>query len=237
MSKSFFQFKQFGIHQDRCAMKVGTDGVILGALAIADKAAQMLEIGVGTGVVSLMMAQRYPKLDITGVEIDQETWEQASENAKKSPWVDRIQFFHIDFKQFAQKSGRKFDLVISNPPYFLGSLASPDPKRNLALHQSSLTFETLLLGTINVLSDEGELIIILPPVEMDFFQDLAVQKGLFINKEFIIRDKSSKPVLRRLANFSYKEGFLGAEELIIKNENGKYSEAYAALLKDFLLIF
>jgi len=237
MSKSFFQFKQFGIHQDRCAMKVGTDGVILCALAIADKAAQMLEIGVGTGVVSLMMAQRYPKLDITGVEIDQETWEQAFENSKKSPWADRIQFFHIDFKQFAQKSGRKFDLVISNPPYFSGSLPSPDAKRNVALHQSSLNFEALLGGTIEVLTDEGELYVILPPVEMDYFKDLAYQRALFLKKEFIIRDKPNKPILRKLANFSCKEGFLGAEELIIKNENGKYSEAYAALLKDFLLIF
>lgn len=237
MPKSFFQFKQFGIHHDRCAMKVGTDGVILGALASADKAAQMLEIGVGTGVVSLMMAQRFPNLYITGVEIDQETWEQAAENANKSPWADRIQFHYQDFRKFAQNSRRKFDLVISNPPYFSGSLPSHDAKRNLALHQSSLDFEALLVGTINVLSEEGELFIILPPTEMDYFHRLAVQKGLFLKKEFIIRDKSSKPVLRRLANFSHNEGFLGAEELIIKNENGKYSEAYAALLKDFLLIF
>ncbi|EKB50031.1 tRNA1(Val) (adenine(37)-N6)-methyltransferase [Cecembia lonarensis] len=237
MSKSFFQFKQFGIHQDHCAMKVGTDGVLLGALSRADNATQMLEIGVGTGVVSLMMAQRYPNLDITGVEIDQETWSQASQNAENSPWADRICFINEDFKLFSKTSIRKFDLVVSNPPYFKGSLLSIDPKRNLALHQSSLNFEALLDGTIEILADDGEVFVILPPVEMAQFKHLAMQKGLFQKKEFLIRDKASKPLLRKMGNFSRQEGGFESQDLIIKDENGKFSDTYAALLKDFLLIF
>ena len=109
MSKSFFQFKQFGIHMDRCAMKVGTDGVVLGAMAGEEKAVNMLEIGVGTGVVSLMMAQRFQQLAITGVEIDQDAWEQSSENAANSPWSSRVKFLHESLQSF--QNHLRIDLI------------------------------------------------------------------------------------------------------------------------------
>ena len=140
-----FRFKQFSVNHDRCAMKVGTDAVLLGSISGSGNPKSILEIGVGTGVVSLMLAQRFPEARITGVEIDREAWEQASENARQSPWKDRIDFVHMSFQDFCLKQGQKYDLIVSNPPFFPNHLKSPDPKRNLALHNDTLSFGELVV--------------------------------------------------------------------------------------------
>lgn len=237
MSKSFFRFKAFGIHQDRCAMKVSTDGVLLGALAGHAHASTMLEIGVGTGVVSLMMAQRFTALQILGIEIDPEALAQAQQNAFNSPWKNRIEFRKISFQDFAQQVSLKFDLVVSNPPYFPNHLKSPNEKRNLALHQDALTFEELVNGAVKVLAPLGQFWLILPPHEMKVVSLLASKKRLYLNQLFNVRDKASKPILRQIGQFSFQEGGRPNFDLIIKDKAGDYSPQYQALLREFLIIF
>lgn len=237
MSKSFFQFKQFGIHQDRCAMKVATDGVVLGALAGEQKATNMLEVGIGTGVISLMIAQRYELLEITGVEIDGDAWVQASENAANSPWSKRIKFLHQRFQDYSQMVSEKFDLIVSNPPYFSNHLKSADPKRNIALHNESLSFPELLFGVERLLAPKGAFWLILPPEGMRQMEEIAAGQGLFLNRQIFIRDRVSKPILRTVGRFSFLPEKEENSELLIKDQNGTYSVAYSSLLRDYLLIF
>jgi tRNA1Val (adenine37-N6)-methyltransferase len=237
MSKTFFQFKQFGVYQDNCAMKISTDGVILGAYSGSGNPKQILEIGVGTGVVSLMMAQRFPEASFTGLEIDQEACLQASFNAGNSPWGNRINFIHQSFQDFYPSENQKFDLIISNPPYYPDHLKSNDLRKNLALHNDSLPFSTLLEGTSRLLASGGEFWVILPFQQMKNLEMEALKVGLFPSHLLIIRDKPIKPILRviRSFGFSKEKGF--SNELCIKDDNNKYSKGYADLLEDFLLIF
>lgn len=237
MSQSFFQFKQFGIHMDRCAMKVGTDGVVLGALAGEEKAKNMLEVGIGTGVISLMIAQRYGSLEITGVEIDLDAWEQASENASQSPWSERIKFLHQSFQEYSDSVSEKFDLIVSNPPYFFNHLKSVDPKRNMALHHENLSFSELVSGVRKLLAPKGAFWLILPPEGMRQMEKIAADQGLYLNRQIFIRDRASKPILRTVGRFSFLPEKEDGSELLIKDQNGAYLAAYSTLLRDYLLIF
>jgi len=237
MSKAYFQFKQFGVNQDRCAMKVSTDGVILGAVAGDGKARAMLEIGVGTGVVSLMLAQRFGNLKITGLELDKDAYEQAMENAKNSPWKKKITFLHYDFKTFSRDSIHKFDLIVSNPPYFPNHLKSSDTQRNMALHNDSLSFEELIDGVHRLLLENGRFWVILPPKEMRALEGKAKAKKLFPGWQLLVKDRASKQVIREVQVFSFLFTEKTTEVLIIKDENGAYSIGYSGLLKEFLLIF
>ena len=141
MSDSSFLFKQFIVHHDRCAMKVGTDGVLLGAWAPVDQAHTALDVGTGTGLVALQLAQRNPHLRVTAVEIDAPAAAQAAENVAGSPWPDRIEVVCADFNDF-QPDGR-FDLIVSNPPYFVDALPCPDRQRNTARHAGGLNYDLL----------------------------------------------------------------------------------------------
>ncbi|WP_304516495.1 tRNA1(Val) (adenine(37)-N6)-methyltransferase [Cecembia rubra] len=237
MSKSYFQFKQFGIKQDHCAMKVGTDGVLLGALAGNEKAKNMLEIGVGTGVVSLMIAQRFGSMKITGVELDQDAYNQALENARNSPWWNRISFYHQDFQSFSKEVSEKFDLIVSNPPYFPNHLKSADTKRNLALHNDSLSFDDLLDGVESLLLEKGKFWVILPSKEMRLLERKALSKNLHAEWQLLVKDRESKPAIREIQVFSFEMVEKSTESLVMKNENGEYTLAYSGLLKEFLLIF
>ena len=237
MSNSYFQFKQFGVHQDRCAMKVSTDGVILGASAGDEKARTMLEIGVGTGVVSLMIAQRFKDLKITGVELEKDAYEQAIENVKNSPWKRRITFFHQDFQTFYKDSIDKFDLIVSNPPYFPNHLKSADTKRNMALHNDSLSPEELIDGVNKLLQENGRFWVILPPKEMRVLEEKASEKSLFPRWQLLIKDRASKRAIREVQVFSFQITKRVSEVLAIKDEDGSYSLSYSGLLKEFLLIF
>ncbi|MFD2202403.1 tRNA1(Val) (adenine(37)-N6)-methyltransferase [Shivajiella indica] len=236
-SKAYFQFKQFGVHQDRCAMKVSTDGVILGAYSGLGNPNNILEIGTGTGVVSLMLAQRFPQAQVTGLEIDYDAWVQASFNADKSPWGNRIIFKNQSFQDFYQNENQKFDFIISNPPYYPDHLKSNNQQRNLALHNDSLTFSDLVEGTSKLLSKEGDFWVILPFNQMKSLELEAMKVGLIPNHILIVRDNPIKPILRVVRSFSFagKEPF--SNELFIKDSQNKYSATYADLLKDFLLIF
>lgn len=219
-------------------MKVGTDGVLLGALAgEGGDFKKILEIGLGTGVVSLMLAQRFEQAKIEGVEIDQEAWKQAEENANRSPWADRISFRLADFKDFAPIREEKFDLIVSNPPYFSNHLKSPDSKRNLAIHNDSLAFEELLDGVRSLLSEQGELWLILPEYEMKVFKAMAEKSQLFNCKSIIIKNKNKGRVFRYISFFSKSKGDYSEIEVNIKDDQGVYSEWYKKILSPFLIIF
>src|SRR5690554_2397329 len=170
MPNSYFQFKQFIIHQDNCGMKITTDAVVLGALASHELAGRVLDIGTGTGVIALMLAQRFPESLIQGIEIDQHAFVQAKENVALSPWKDRIKLFPQSFQEFLAVKPEPFDLIVSNPPYFPDHIKSKDHQRNLALHNDALPFQDLVNGVASLLASNGLFWIILPESQM---QDLA----------------------------------------------------------------
>jgi tRNA1Val (adenine37-N6)-methyltransferase len=232
-----FRFKQFSVHHDRCAMKVGTDGVLLGALAGRENPKRILEIGVGSGVVSLMLAQRFPEAMITGVEIDAEAWNQAAENAKSSPWSDRIEFFNLSFQEFSRSSVQKFDLIISNPPYFSNHLKSNDSQKNLALHGDGLSFSEMVFGIKDLIFPESEIWVILPPVQMDDFEKKMEASGINLFHKEIVKDQPSKKILRIISGFSLNNQPFTQRSISLKNPDGSFSSEYSDLLKNFLLIF
>src|SRR5690606_4673105 len=138
MPNTYFKFKQFIIHQGDCGMKVSTDEMVLGAMASHSKAGRILDIGTGTGLIALMLAQRFPTAAVEGIEIDKDAYLQASDNLALSPWKDRVSVVHQSFQEFAKVERKRFDLIVSNPPYFPAHLKSGDLKRNLALHNDAL---------------------------------------------------------------------------------------------------
>jgi tRNA1Val (adenine37-N6)-methyltransferase len=188
MSNTYFQFKQFIIHQDRCAMKVCTDACLFGAW-VADSAwslksgaGSVLDIGAGTGLLSLMLAQKTGAL-IDAVELDEDAAEQAAENFETTPWKDRLQVIRADARTV--HLGRKYDLIISNPPFFENDLKSVDTRRNLALHSEALSLEELLGVIKKHLADDGQFAVLLPYHRKEIFTGLAIDAGYFLAEESI----------------------------------------------------
>jgi tRNA1Val (adenine37-N6)-methyltransferase len=237
MKNSSFQFKQFAVQQDKCAMKISTDGVVLGAYAGQGNPKKILDIGAGTGVISLMLAQRFPEAMITGIEIDKDASEQASENVRNSPWNNRISILNKSFQEFCKHHQDKFDLIVSNPPYFPNHLKTEDHQRNLALHNDTLPFEELMAGIKSIMDQEATSWLILPPYQMEETNKIAEVLGLFAFEKLKIQDKPSKNFIRVIQGFSLQKKELIINSLSIKDEEGNYSKEYSDLLKNFLLIF
>jgi tRNA1Val (adenine37-N6)-methyltransferase len=237
MANSWFQFQQFRVLQDRCAMKISTDAVLLGSLAQCPSPKQILDIGTGTGVIALMLAQRFPEAQVTALEIDPEAAAQAAENFKESPFADRLQLIPTALQDFSADAS--FDLIVSNPPYFPNHLKSIDHKRNLALHTNGLPFETLLSQACQLLAPSGQFWVILPPRQMEDFCKLAEQVLLFPNSKIQIRDTASKPTHREIVSFSKTKEFPSISIRIcsLKNEDGTYTKDYQQLIAGFLLGF
>lgn len=235
MGNSWFQFQQFKIHQDRCAMKISTDAVLLGALTDCQKAGNILDIGTGTGVVALMLAQRAPDAHITAVEIDEDAAKQAQENFEESPFSSRMKLIWERFQDF--RPDGQFDLLVSNPPYFSDHLKSPDPKRNKALHTDELSFSDLAQKTKVLLKASGKIWIILPPRQMDELREIFKMVGLEEFKRIVIRDREGSRVLREVCAFSFLGRTVEIQNLVLKNAEGVYTEEYQALISGFLLGF
>lgn len=233
MGNSWFQFQQFRIDQDRCAMKISTDAILLGALANAEKPNQILDIGTGTGVIALMLAQRFAEAKVTAVELDSDAASQAQENISQSPFGSRMNLCQGRIQDFSP--GEKFDLIVSNPPYFPHHLKSSDSKRNQALHNDSLSFGELADRIQALLHPQGKFWIILPPRQLEEFVELAKKSGLKEFRRISIRDRADKPIFRVVAAFSKKEKATDAQELILKDFSGTYTSAYKSLLSGFLL--
>lgn len=237
MKNTTFRFKQFSVQQDRCAMKISTDGVVLGAYAGRGNPKNILDIGAGTGVISLMLAQRFPEAKVTAVEIDKDAFEQASENVIKSPWCNRVMILNQSFQEFQKQQEEKYDLIVSNPPYFPKHLKSSDGKRNLALHNDSLPFGELASGIISLMVKQGQFWLILPPDQMREINKIFNFLGLFMFEKLDLRDGPNKNIIRTIQGFSNSKEDIRKYEMNIKYGTGEYSKEYSDLLKDFLIIF
>lgn len=202
MANPFFQFKQFTVWHDKCAMKVGTDGVLLGAWASVQGAHRILDIGTGTGLVALMLAQRsLPDANIVALEIDEAAAGQAKENVARSPWKDRIEVVKQDFLFY--QSPDKFDVIVSNPPYFVDSLSCPDQQRSMARHNDSLTYEKLLKGVADLLKKEGTFTIVIPTDVADRVKTAASEYHLYATRQLNVITKPGGTPKRMLITFTF----------------------------------
>jgi tRNA1Val (adenine37-N6)-methyltransferase len=232
---SHFQFKQFTIHQANAAMKVGTDGVLLGAWADTDNIHSVLDIGTGTGLIALMMAQR-SKADITAIEIEENAFRDACLNIQNSPWSERIKVVHSSFQEYLKDNIHLFDCVVCNPPYFTNSIRSKTETKAIARHNDQLPFEALVEGVSRVLNKDGHLSVVLPAgVESDF-RFLTANFRLFPSRITRIKPKPSKAASRVLMEFSFEANLKVEDELTIETEtHHEYLPEFIELVKDFYL--
>ena len=238
MSNDWFAFKKFTIQQSRSAMKVGTDSILLGAWVDVENATSVLDVGSGTGLLSLMMAQRSDAL-IHGVENNHEAYLDSLENIKTSPWLDRIRVYNITFQEFSsgiRQNQLKYDLIISNPPYFQPSPASTYYARKSARQTTELSFEELLSGVNALLAEDGNLCIVLPVPEGDIFMRIAETLYFNCNRVLNIKYTSQSPVKRRLMQFcKQKKELISSDIAIMDNTRNQYTEEYKTLTGDYYL--
>lgn len=228
-----FQFKQFTIKQDKCAMKVGTDGVLLGSWVSPVKG-NLLDIGCGTGLIALMIAQRVQDAKIDAIDINELAYFQALENVESTSWRKRVNVHHSSLQQFNQD--KKYDLIFTNPPYFVQAFKAPNEARNTARHTDELSFDVLLDSVVNLLLKSGVFSLILPVKESNYFIELAVNKGLFLNRKCEVKPNYIKPVKRIMMEFSFTETQLKEESLTIETEKRHhYTKEYISLTQDFYL--
>lgn len=231
-----FQFKQFKVHQDRCAMKVGTDGVLLGAWSSLDhQPDSILDIGAGTGVIALQMAQRSAASLIDAVEIDEEAFEQCTENFEASPWSDRLFCYHASLQEFASEIEESYDLIISNPPFFSEEIKTGNLSRNMARFEEALPFEHLLICVAHLLSEAGIFSIILPKQQQERFTILATASELFLNRVCDVKGSPKAAVKRVLMEFSFQPKEVRTESLTLEISRHQYTAEYIALVQDFYL--
>ena len=237
MPNPYFQFKKFTVMHNRCAMKVGTDGVLLGAWATPPGNGAILDVGTGSGLIALMLAQKC-NANITGIEIDLQAVEQARENVKQSPWRNRIRIEHSTFQKHVDNTSNKYDMVITNPPYFTNSINAPDLNRTNARHQTELTMEGLFAGVKKVLKPQGRFSMIHPVENEPELLLLASVSSLYPCEIMYVQPTPQLPPKRILMNFWMKKVPLKSETLTI--ESGKrhnYTEQYKKLTKDYYLAF
>ncbi|MFY8181909.1 MAG: tRNA1(Val) (adenine(37)-N6)-methyltransferase [Flavobacterium sp.] len=234
---STFKFKQFSVQQDKCAMKIGTDGVLLGAWCpINNNPLSVLDIGAGTGILSLMLAQRSNAEQIDSLEIDEEAYEQCVENFENSPWSDRLFCFHAGLDEFVEEPEDEYDIIISNPPFYSENYKTDDSQRDLARFQDALPFEDLIEAADLLLSENGIFAVIIPYKEEERFIDLCAEVELFPVKVTRVKGSHTTPIVRSLLAFKrYELSVLTADELVIEISRHEYTDDYINLTKDFYL--
>lgn len=237
MGNSYFKFKQFTIHQLESAMRVNTDGVLLGAWANVEGVRKILDIGTGTGVIALMLAQRCQNAKIDAVEIDDLSAAEARHNVASSPWPNKVDVIHCAFQDFAQSVTQRYDLIVSNPPYYNQSLKSPEEKRTLTRHSDSLPYPELISGIKMLLANEGRFCGVFPYTEGNVFIALASAQGLYCTQKVSLLSKPGKKVLRLLLQFEYSKRSVSESTLCIHKANGEFSDDYKELTKEFYLAF
>lgn len=231
-----FQFKQFSITQAETAMKVGTDGVLLGSWAKANKHNRILDIGTGTGLIALMAAQRFPEATIEAVEIDADAANQARSNFECSPWGERLILHETRIQDFA--SDDYFNLIISNPPFFENSKKSGDKAKDLARHTDQLAYTELIFAANNLLKEGGTFAVIIPWANANKFIRLAKAQGLYCNKICAVKSTPAKEPKRALIAFNKFKSECEEEELIVESGGRhQYSNEYIKLTEDFYLNF
>lgn len=235
---NYFQFKQFRIIQERSAMKVGVDGVLLGAWADVSGAKRILDIGAGTGLITLMMAQRNPDALIHTLEIEPEAFQEAVFNCQQSPWNVRIQIELCSFQEFSEKSVLKYDLIVSNPPYFTNGHKAPLENRSTARHSDSLPLRTLISGAIGLLNETGKIALVMPIESLPELMKLVVSNNLFISRICRVKPNPQKSVFRILVELTKSACIFQEETLMIEFEkHHDYTHEYRELTKNFYLKF
>lgn len=236
MPNDYFRFKQFIVRQDRCALKVGTDGVLLGAWTRYANALRILDIGTGTGVLSLIAAQRNTRAIIDAVEIDAASAEQARENAAASPWPDRINVFRADVRHWDHEA--RYDLVICNPPFYKGHQASSDSRTAVAKHEMSLDLDALVQVVDDLCTDQARACMIIPIDRLVELIALAAAHGFHLSRKCLVYYLSNKAPKRVLVEFSRQfDGQEERTELVVEQVPGEFSPEYRALLSDVKLHF
>jgi tRNA1Val (adenine37-N6)-methyltransferase len=235
-TKAIFQFKQFSVQQQQCAMKVNTDGILLGAWAEGSQTERILDVGTGSGVIALMLAQRLAAAHIDAVEIEVAAAEEARANAAAAPWPDRVVVHTASIQEYARNTAQRYDLIVSNPPFFTGGVHNAEADRTAARHTIKLSHGDLLRAVQLLLKPGGRFAVILPLLEGLRFAEMAQQYKLFPRRQLEVRPRDDKPVNRLLIEFGTQKGAVASEELILfSDEEGTRTKAYAALVADFYL--
>jgi tRNA1Val (adenine37-N6)-methyltransferase len=232
MANLYFRFKQFTVWQDRCAMKVGTDGVLLGAWADPAAARRILDIGCGSGLIALMLAQR-SKARIDAVDIDHAACRQAEHNRQCSPWADRIAIHHAPIQTYASEC--RYDLAVANPPYFTHAGQTARRSRAIARHDGTLKQAELLEAARRLLSDQGRLAVIYPLPQARSFERRASGEGWFCRHKLHIKPLPDKPVKRVLLEFVRQPASCREDTMALERARHVYTEEFIALIRDFYL--
>lgn len=237
MANQYFKFKQFSINQDITAMKVGTDGVLLGSISQTKSDAHILDIGTGTGLIALMMAQKYRNAKIDAIDIDNSACKQAKENFNNSPWKHRLNIYNSDLNSF--KSNKDYDCIVCNPPFYRNALSSPDTKRSQARQAEFLLTEDIFKYSIQHLNTEGAVWIIYPVKDLDLIKDIAKSHDLYLHEIWKIKPTLEKPAHRFIGKFkkSEKSEIKTHTFAIEKRERHDYTDEYKEFGKEFYLKF
>lgn len=236
MSTKPFKFKQFNINQDQCAMKIGTDAVLLGAWASVKKHPfSILDIGAGTGILTLMLAQRSHAELIDAIEIDNDAFEQCVDNFEQSPWGDRLFCYHASLKDFVDEIEDKYDLIICNPPFYAEDFKTQNEQRDLARFQDAMPFEHIIECVSKLLSANGAFSVVIPFKEESIFIKMASKFDLYPKRTLHVKGNPSSEIKRSLIEFSFQTGNIEVDTLIIETERHQYTQEYINLTKDFYL--
>ncbi len=235
MGQNTFHFKQFSVKQDRCAMKVNTDGVLLGTWASGRGAARILDIGTGTGVIALMLSQQNPEAKITAIDIDEKAYLQAKENFAASLWNKNLVAQHIGLQNFSNET--KFDVIISNPPYFIQDYKTEDEAKNVAKHSTALSYDELLEGINRLLSDNGKAFLIIPIFNLPLLQTKAENLEIYLTKLTEVTAVESKPPYVVLIQLERERREVVKSHLLIQKATGEFTQEYKELTKEYYLKF
>ncbi|WP_265524433.1 tRNA(1)(Val) (adenine(37)-N(6))-methyltransferase TrmN [Providencia rustigianii] len=233
--KGGFTFKQFFVGHDRCAMKVGTDGVLLGAWAPINGVQRALDIGSGSGLIALMLAQRNAHLNIDAVELDSDAAAQAQQNFDESPWAERLQIINQDIISFSEQTTKQYDVIVSNPPYFEPAISCRDEKRDQARYTSTLNHPILLECARRCLLPQGIFCLVLPYDVGEKVEGMAVENGWFSALRMNVRDKQNTPYHRMLLGLRLEPCTAEVLSLTLKQQDGQYTDEFKALIQPFYL--
>ena len=236
MANKPFNFKQFTVAQERCAMKIGTDGVLLGAwVSIENSPQSILDIGAGTGVISLQLAQRSLAETIDAIEIDNDAYEQCTENFENSPWADRLFCYHASIQEFVSEIEETYDLIISNPPFYSENFKSENSARDIARFTDALPFDHLAISAAHLLSENGTFAVILPKKEETHFIEIAAKSKLFPKRICTVKGTPTSEEKRSLLEFTFQKNNPSLETLVLETKRHLYTKEYRDLVKDFYL--
>ncbi|MBC8986704.1 methyltransferase [Pedobacter sp. N36a] len=233
---SIFKFKEFEVNQSGCAMKINTDGVLLGAMVVQERPEYILDIGTGTGVIAMMLAQRFPEAQVDAVEIDESAANAAINNFANSKFATRNKAHLSPIADY--QTTKKYDLIVSNPPFFVNDLKNPETRKGIARHADEEFFESLVQKANEILTDKGSFWLILPVKQAELLVESAASYGLSLQRRIAVCSDQSRPVIRHIICLSkQKTAPSTSETFYIYESKGVHTPAYKTLLKDFFLAF